>query len=452
MNQELIGILDQTIVLLEQRREDELKEFLATLHPADLAELLEELEPAERAAVVHLLSDETAAETISELEVEDQAEILESLGSERAGDILDEMSADDVADLVGELSQSRADELLDLMEPEDATEVRELLEYGEDTAGGIMTTEYVALPGSLTAQQSIDELRRLAPDAESAYYVYVVNEKEQLLGVLSLRELIVSAPDRPIQEIMRKSIVSVHVNDDQEEVARVVRKYNLMAVPVVDREEVLCGIITVDDVLDVIEEEATEDAYRAAGVGAHDEDDAGIWPIIRARLPWLVGLLFLSMLSATVVQSFEGVITSVAVLSVFMTTMAGESGNAATQALAVVVRGLATGDVERDQIWAVVWRELRVGLVVGGVCGVVLAVIATIWQGHPWLGLIVGPAMFLNLTLAKATGAFVPFIIERFGFDPAVASGPFIATVTDSTSMLIYFGIASVVIRYVGVV
>lgn len=446
-----MGILDQTIVLLEQRREDELKEFLATLHPADLAELLEELEPAERAAVVHLLSDETAAETISELEVEDQAELLESLGSERAGDILDEMSADDVADLVGELSPSRAGELLDLMEPEDATEVRELLEYGEDTAGGIMTTEYVALPGSLTAQQAIDELRRLAPDAESAYYVYVVNEQEQLLGVLSLRELIVSAPDRPIQEIMRKSIVSVHVNDDQEAVARVVRKYNLMAVPVVDEEEVLCGIITVDDILDVLEEEATEDAYRAAGVGDHEEDEAGIWPIIRARLPWLVGLLFLSMLSATVVQSFEGVITSVAVLSVFMTTMAGESGNAATQALAVVVRGLATGDVERDRIWAIVWRELRVGLVVGGVCGVVLAVIATIWQGQPWLGLIVGPAMFLNLTLAKATGAFVPFIIERFGFDPAVASGPFIATVTDSTSMLIYFGIASVVIRYVGI-
>lgn len=451
MDQELIGVLDRILVLLEQRREDELSQFLATLHPADLAEVLEELSDEHRARVVGLVTVEAAADTIAEMEPEDQASIFESLGSEKASDILEEMSADDAADLVGELSPQRAGELLGLMDVDDATDVRELLEYEEDTAGGIMTTEFVALHGFLSAQQAIDELRRMSPDAETTYYVYVVNETGQLMGVLSLRELIVAPPHRRISEIMRTATLSVHVDEDQEEVARVVKKYNLLAVPVVDHNNVLQGIVTVDDIIDVLEEEATEDAYRAAGVHTEENQDleTGIWPVVRARLPWLVGLLFLSMVSAKVIEHFSTAITTAAVLSVFITTMAGESGNAATQALAVVVRGLATGDMDRSQLWGIVWRELRVGVTVGAVCGSVFALIASVWQGSAWLGLIVGSAMFLNLIIAKATGAFVPFIIHRLGLDPAVASGPFITTVTDSTSMLIYFGIATFVLQYV---
>ncbi len=451
MDQDTHGVLDRILALLEQQDHEELKRFLSPMHPADLAEVLLELDDDQRALVVGLVTPEAAAETIAEMEPEDQASILESLEDKQVSDILDEMSADDAADLVGEMSPQQAGELLRLMDAEDASDVRELLEYDEDTAGGIMTTEFMALPGRLTAQEAIEELRRLAPDAETAYYVYVVNEKGQLQGVLSLRELIVAPPSRPIFQIMRTSTLSVHVDEDQEEVARVVKKYNLLAVPVIDHNNVLRGIVTVDDIIDVIEEEATEDIYRAAGVASEEEQDlqSGVWPVIRARLPWLVGLLFLSMLSAKVIEQFEGAIATAAVLSVFITTMAGESGNAATQALAVVVRGLATGDLDSGQLWHTVWRELRVGVTVGAVCGSVFALIAVVWQGQPWLGLVVGSAMFVNLIIAKATGAFVPFIIHRLGLDPAVASGPFITTVTDSTSMLIYFGIATLVLRYV---
>lgn len=451
MDHDLIAIFEQALALLEQNRQDELKQLLQTLHPADLAEVLEELKDEQQTLILRLLSDEAAADTLSEMEAEDQVSILESLGDERAGDILEEMSDDDVADLVGELSPEQAADLLNLMDAEGSADVRELLEFGPETAGGIMTTEYVALGADLTAQMAIDEMRRLAPGAETAYYVYVVNEHEKLLGVLSLRDLIVSPPERPIREIMRRSVQTVQVDEDQEEVARVVKKYNLLAVPVVDHYNVLRGIVTVDDVIDVLEDEATEDIYRAAGVGGEAAQDLadGIWPAIRARLPWLVSLLFLEMVSGLVIDHFSGIITTFAVLSIFITTMSGEAGNAATQSLTVVVRGLATGEIDRSQIWAIVWRELRVGVVIGAACGVVLAVSAAMWQRSVWIGLIAGSSIFFNMIIAKAAGAFFPVIIDRFGIDPAVASGPLITTVTDSTSMLIYFGIASVVLQYV---
>lgn len=451
MKQDLIGVLDQTIVLLQQQREDELKELLAPLHPADIAELLEELEDDQRGTVLQYVSAVKVAETIVELEPEDQAAILESMGTERAGEVLEEMAADDVADLMGELSPKQAGALMQLLDVEDATDVRELLGFRPDTAGGIMTTEFVALHAAQTAQQAIDELRRVAHEVETFYYVYVLNGHEQLVGVLSLRELIIAPPETVVETIMRTQVVAVGVHEDQEEVARLVKKYNLLAVPVVDHENVLRGIVTVDDVLDVLEEEATEDIYQVGAVSEHepDADDAGVLNSVRARLPWLMGLLFLSLVSGMVIERFTGLLVTVSALSIFITTMAGGSGNAATQALTVMVRNMATGDFDRSMMWSVLWREVRVGMVMGAACGAALAITATIWHGSPWIGLIAGSAIFVNLTLAKGAGTLVPVIIDRLGFDPAAASAPFIATVTDTTSMLIYFGIASAVVHYV---
>lgn len=454
MNQELTGILEQIVLLLSEQRQDQLRSLLVSLHPADLAELLQELDEAQRTAVLRHLSDETVAESIVEMEPEEQASILKSLGQERAGDVLEEMSADDVADLVGELPPGQAGELMQLLDLEDATDVRELLEFPPDTAGGLMTTEYVSLTASLSAQGAIEELRKLAPEVETAYYVYVVNEQEQLVGVLSLRELIIASPGTPVREIMRTQVVSVHVLDDQEEVARTVKRYNLLAVPVVDDEGRLRGIVTVDDVMDVLEEEATEDIYRAAGVGEEEQDldpVADIYVAVRSRLPWLLGLLFLSLVSGKVIEHFNSLIATVGALSFFITTMAGGSGNAATQSLTVVVRGLGTGEIERKDIWPVVWREVRVGLVIGAVCGLAMGVTGIILHGSLWVGLIAGLALFINLTLAKVAGTTVPFLTMGLGLDPAVASGPFIATITDTTSMLVYFGIASAVLHYAGV-
>lgn len=452
MDQELIGTLDQTIILLQQRREDELRELLAPLHAADLAEILEELEDDQRSSVLHLLTTEAVAEAIAEMESEDQAAILTGMTEERAEEILEEMSADDVADMVGDLPPHQAGAILQLMHARDAVDVRELLGFRPDTAGGIMTTEYISVHSSLTAAEAIDELRRVAPAAETAYYVYVINGREQLVGVLSLRELIVASPKALVKDIMRSTVLSVHVNEDQEEVARVVKKYNLLAVPVVDDQDVLRGIITVDDVIDVLEEEATEDLYRAGGVSDAEQDldyAAGIWPSIKARLPWLMGLLFLSLVSGKVIEHFAPLMNNVTALTVFITTMAGGAGNAATQALTVVVRGLATGEVDMDHFWRVVGREARVGLSIGIICGVVLGATATLWHGSIWIGLIVGISISINLMLAKAAGSLVPVLIQKAGFDPAVASGPFIATVTDTTSMLVYFTIATVVLGWV---
>jgi len=452
LNQELYGVLDQIIVLLGQRREDELKRLLSGLHPADMAEVLEELEDDQRTAVMQLISDETAAETIAEMEPEDQVSILKSIGTERAGDILEEMSADDVADMVGDLTDEQADQILDLMDVDEAVDVRELLEYRPDTAGGIMTTEYVALQDDLRTDEAIEELRRLATEVETTYYVYVVNERDQLVGVLSLRELIISLPETRVRDIMKRKLVSVRVDEDQELVVQAIQKYNLLAVPVVDEQNVLLGIVTVDDAMDVLEEEATEDIYRAAGVTREDLDadpNTSIWQTVRARLPLLLTLLFLSLVAGKVIQHFNSLITTVGALSVFIMTMAGGAGSAATQSLAVVARGLATGDIDRTQVWRVVWREIRVGFIIGVVCGVTLAVAAFLWQRDPWVGLIAGLAILVNLTLAKAVGTAVPLVLQGLRLDPSLASGPLIATVTDATSMLVYFGIASGFIRFI---
>jgi len=453
LNQELMEVRDQVTLLLKAQQTEQVAGLLAAVHPADLAELLKEFDPSERAMILAQLPAELAAETISEMEPEDQVALLRALGRERAGHILQQMSVDDVADLVGELPPDQARSLLQWMDREDAADVQELLEFPPDSAGGLMTTEYIAVPASMSVQSVIEELRRLAPDVETPYYVYVVNEQNQLVGVLSLRDLIITNPETPVREIMRTQVVSVRLLDDQEQVARIVSRYNLLAVPVVDDAGRLRGIVTADDVMDVMEEEATEDIYRAAGVGEEEQDldpYGHIWEAIRSRLPWLLGLLFLSMISGKVIEHFNNLMAAAGALSFFITTMAGGSGNAATQSLTVVVRGLGTGEIQPSQVLRVLWREVRVGLVVGAVCGLVIGLIGLIVHHNLLVGVIAGLALFVNLTLAKAAGALVPFLMVSLGLDPAVASGPFIATITDTTSMLIYFNIAAAVLRHAG--
>lgn len=432
-------------------RSAELGPFLREQHPADLAEWLEELTEEERTAVFELLDPEQAAVVLGELELETQADLVTALGKDRAGDIIEEMPADEAVDLLAELTPEEQGQILAKMEAEDAADVRELLEYDPETAGGIMTTEYITVQEEMTAQQAIEHLRQVGPDAETIYYVYVINGGEKLVGVMSLRDLIVARPETLVREIMRTKVVSVYADQDQEEVARIVSKYNLLAVPVTDRAGRLLGVVTVDDVIDVLEEEATEDALRMSAVTPDDEDPgatdfrANIWRLAKPRLPWLVALLFLELASGKVIDHFQSGFTpaTLTLLTIFITTMAGEAGNAATQALAVVVRSLATGEISTGDILRVVWRELRVGVTVGAICGLVLFTLAFAWHRDLHLGLTVGLAIAVNIPVAKILGAFFPIVITRMGIDPAVASGPFITTVTDVTSMLTYFGIAT---------
>ncbi|HWI63164.1 MAG TPA: magnesium transporter [Symbiobacteriaceae bacterium] len=431
-----------------------LKAFLNEQHEADVAEWLEELTDEEREMIFGLMEAERAAEVLGELELETQADLITELDPEKAGDILDEMPTDEAADLLAELTPEEQGEILSEMEAEEAADVRELMEHESDTAGGIMTTDFITVFQEMTAQEAIEHLRDVGPDAETIYYVYVVDDRERLMGVLSLRDLIVAPPYRSVREIMRTKVLSVRVDEDQEEVAKIVSKYDLMAIPVVDQQDRLVGVITVDDVLDVMEEEATEDALRMSAVTPDEEDPgatdfgANIWKLVKPRLPWLIALLFLEVVSGKVVEHFQANIpaATLVLLTIFITTMAGEAGNAATQALAVVVRSLATGEIETKDIFRVVWRELRVGVTAGIICGIVLAGIAFFMKGSLALALVVGLAIAINIPVAKIMGAFFPILITRLGIDPAVASGPFITTVTDVTSMLTYFGIATLIL------
>lgn len=426
-----------------------LRRFLREVHYADLAEVLPELNLAQQIKIIRMCEPAKAAAILYQLDRKEVKALLEGLGEWRAAAILREMSRDDAADLLGEMPEEERERFLSLMGAAEAEDVQELLEYGPETAGGIMTTEYVAVKEDVTAQEAIEIIRATAPDAETVYYVYVVDKENRLVGVVSLRELILSAPPTKVADIMRTEVVSVNVNTDQEEVARIVAKYDFLAVPVVDGNNKLLGIVTVDDILDVVEEEATEDILRLANVeyeGRYFE--SGVLKRAARRLPWLVALMFGELLAGQVIANFSATLSAVTALAFFMTVMAGGPGNLATQTLAVVVRGLATGEVNPRAVLRVILGEVRVAVIVGFISGLVLAGIAYVWQGQAVLGLIVGFSLALSMVVAAVVGSFVPLLINRFGFDPALASGPFITTLMDVCSMLIYFGLATVILQH----
>ncbi|HEY8414569.1 MAG TPA: magnesium transporter [Thermaerobacter sp.] len=418
----------------------------AGAHPADLAEFVLDLEPADRPRLIGLLPPEQAALVVEELPPEVQSEVLTVLGRERAVAVLGEMSSDEVADLIGELPPERAVDLLRLMREEEAADVRELLAYLDDTAGGLMTTEFVAVQDDLTAAEAIETLRRLAPEAETVYYVYVVDQEERLRGVLSLRELIVAPPDRRVRDIMRTNVISVPADMDQEEVARLVAKYDLLAVPVVDGEGRILGIVTVDDVVDVLEEEASEDIYRLGGTSDEEAAARSSWFRARLRLPWLVGLLLGELIVARVIQGFHGTLERVEQLAYFIPLLAATAGNVGTQSLAVAVRGLATGEIRRREMGRALWRELRVGTLLGIALAATSYGIVRATTGSQAVAVTVGVAMGLNIVIASSIGTLVPLALHRLRVDPAVASGPFVTTALDIVGTLVYFLTASLLL------
>lgn len=429
---------------------EEAKVLLREFQPADIAEFVEDLAPEEIGTILNLLAGDVAGLVLNQLDPELVGEVLRHMGEEKTSAIIDEMYSDDVADLLAELPDQEKNKILNLMEREDAVEVRELLEYKVDTAGGIMTTEYVAILKNITAGRAIEVLREIAPDAETVYYVYVVNDKNQLVGVISLRELIVANPETVIENIMHHKVKSVNVNMDQEEVAAIVTKYDFLAVPVVDDNNCLLGIVTVDDVIDVIHEEATEDIFRLAGTAEIDLEDGLSERIInslRTRLPWLLITLAGGLLAGRIIRGLEAELQAVVALAYFIPLLTGMGGNVGTQSSTLTVRGLATGQVDAKELLITVGREAMVGMAVGMICGLIVTLVAFFWQKSLLLGLVVGGALLGNMITAATMGTFVPMVFKRLGIDPAVASAPFISTSIDITGLLIYTGLASVFIR-----
>lgn len=398
-----------------------------------------------------MLSPEEMADIFENVEIreEDYQEILSEMHPNFAADMLSEMSADDAVDVLNELDKEQVASYLTIMDEEAADEIKELLHYEEYTAGSIMTTEFVSIRENQTVHSAMHILRREAPEAETIYYVFVIDEQKHLAGVISLRDLIIADEDTMISEVMNERVVSVSVAEDQEEVARIMRDYNFLALPVVDFQQHLLGIITVDDVMDVLDEEASDDYSKLAGISDVD-DTIDHNPLVAAkkRLPWLIILLFLGMMTASLIGRFEDTLNQVAILAVFIPLIGGMAGNTGTQALAVAVRGLATGEIEEESKIKLLIREAATGMITGASCGLLVVLIVYIWQGDLILGALVGVSVFSTLIVATLAGAFIPLLMHRFKIDPAVASGPFITTINDLISILIYFGLATTFMSY----
>lgn len=445
--------LEEYVALLVEQLDngnyDEIKALNETLHTADMALIMRELEEKHRNIYFSLLGFEEASEVLEEMSTESFCDLIKTLESNQRMQILDFMSQDAIADKLYDLPEDQKYQILAYLDLEDAKEVVELLEYEEDSAGGKMTKEYVTLMASITVDQAISQLRATAPDAETIYYVFVTDEFDSLQGVISLRELIVAKGDTMIADIMNPHVIAVHEDDDQEEVARIVSKYNFLVVPVVDSDNKLKGIITIDDVIDVIEEEATEDILKFAGssdLEDFEEDDSSLKRIVyavRSRLPWLIITIFGGLLSASVISKFSGALSANATLALFMPLLAGMGGNVGTQSSTITVRSIAINYIEGWDVVVTLLQEMAVGVIVGTVCSLIVGVVSFVTHGEMLLSFIVGLSMFANIVTAATIGTLVPLTFKKIGVDPAVASAPFISTTIDITGLSIYFSLAT---------
>lgn len=412
------------------------------LHPSDLSDVLAALEPAVRLRLVQTLPADVVSEAIAEMEEgEHPEELLAQLVPERAADIVDELDDDDAADLIGDLPPETAARILASVADRD--DVERLLVYDEESAGGLMTSATVAVSERLTAGEAIDEIRRQAEEVENFYQVHVVDDERRLVGILPLQRVVVAQPQAPVHELMEPAPVTVTPDTDQEQVARLMARYNVPAVPVVDTEGRLLGRVTFDDVIDVVEAETTEDLLKFGGVAADEELAGTWWESVRSRLPWLYVNTLTAFLSAAVVFWFQDAISALVVLAVFMPIVAGQGGNAGTQALAVTVRRLALHQLPRDRAAEVIVKEVLVGATNGAAVGLVVGLVAALVGATPLLGAVVALAMWGNLVIAGLVGSMVPLLLQRAGVDPAVASSVFVTPVTDACGFLLLLGFAT---------
>lgn len=432
-------------LIQQTKNNDNIRAIIEEMQPYDLGLIFFQLTDDKRKPFLSQLLDEEIAEVLKDLNYDEKKQVITTLDPGRITDVFNVMKSDDVADILGELQEDENVEVyLTDMTTDEAAKARALLVYSEDTAGGLMTHEFVSVFDTYTVQQVIDHLRREAPTAETVYYVYVTEPNGRLTGVVSIRDLLIATPETPVVDVMYERVISVDVDTDQETVARILERYDFLAVPVVDKHGKLLGIVTVDDIVDVIIEEAQEDISRLSAVGV--DDRTGItspWSVIKRRLPWLVMLLFIGMLTATILQKFEATIEQVTALTYFMPMIAGMTGNTGTQSLAMVIQGLAYGNISRETVWKVLWREFSVAILIGTTCSVLIALMAIIWRGDFILGIVVGSSLWFTLIVGTMAGAIIPIVLNMLKIDPTAASGPLITTLNDIFSITIYFSIAS---------
>jgi len=424
--------------------DDQLRATLGEYHASEIAILFESITSEDRQRIINLLDVEIASEVISEMHEEAHPEeLLLQLHPNKRTEIVEELDYDDATDIISQLEEHEQKEILEDLSEDDASNIRNLMSYDEETAGGLMNTEFIRINLNLTKKDAIDEIIRQSEEIEEFYTVFVVDDENTFKGIVSLKDIIKAKGNAKITEMVKSDVVYVRPETDQEEVAKLISQYNLTSIPVVDATMKLLGRVTFDDVIDVLEDENTEDILKISGV-SEDEELSGNWiEAVKSRLPWLIINLGTAFLASAVVRHYESTLAHLAVLSAYMTIIAGMGGNAATQALAVTVRRISLYDLTDNQAYRTVLKEFTVGLINGAITGLIVFAFAYFFDSNPMLGLVIFMAMTGNLVIAGFTGAGIPLILKRVGIDPAIASSIIITTFTDVFGFLLLLGLAS---------
>lgn len=447
--------LTETIkVLLDEKKYSTLKDILVTMNPYDIAAVFEELQDEKTPILFRILPKELAAETFVEMDEETQQFLIHGFSDTELKEVIDELFIDDAVDIIEEMPANVVKRILRQADKDTRKTINELLKYPEDSAGSIMTTEFITLRPEMTVEQAIKRIRRTAVDKETIYVCYVTDENTRLIGTASVKDLLISDDDHVVKDIMEENVISVNTLDDQEQVAKMLSNYNFLALPVVDTENRLVGIVTIDDAIDVIQEEATEDIEKMAAVMPSDKPymKTSVFGIYKKRIPWLLVLMLSATFTSAIISSFEGALASVIVLSAFIPMITGTGGNAGSQASVSVIRSLSLGEIKFGNVFRVLWKELRVSLL----CGVTLAAANFIKlmlfdlkgvENGLLIAFVVSLTLVGTIIMAKLIGSFLPMLASKIGFDPAVMASPLITTVCDALSLLIYFGIATSVLH-----
>ena len=440
---------ERILTLLENRQYKELKEQLENMHPVDITEMMEELDDKQILLVFRLLDKDEAAETFTELGSDMREVLINALTDSELKEVMEEMYLDDTVDVLEEMPANVVERLLMATDEETRQQINELLNYPEDSAGSVMNVEYIAFQKEMTVEEAILKIRQIGINRETIYTCYVT-EQRKLIGVVTVKDLLTTGDNRLIEEIMDTNIVYVTTHEDREEAVNIINKYGLIALPVVDNDMRMVGIVTVDDAMEILQEETTEDMSVMAGIVVPSEDtyfETSIWHHAKSRFPWLLSLMLSATLSGLVLGRFEATLVAMPILNTFVPMLTGTGGNCGSQSSTLIIRGLATDEIAFRDIFKVIFKELRVALIVGAMLAIVNGIRVVLMYQNPMLALTLGITLLCTVILSKTIGCTLPLIAKKCGLDPALMAAPLITTLVDTGTILIYFLIATKILE-----
>lgn len=450
-----LSLTDTIVTLLDEKKYATLKDILETMNPVDIAELFDDLQEEKTPILFRLLPKELAADTFVEMDEDTQELLIHGFSDSELKEVVDELFVDDAVDIIEEMPANVVKRILRQADPETRKSINELLKYPDDSAGSIMTTEFISLRPAMTVEEAIKRIRRTGIDKETIYTCYVTDNLNRLIGIMTVKTLLLSEENECVVELMEDNVISVNTLDDQEEVAQLFSKYNLLALPVVDTENRLVGIVTIDDAMDVLEEEVTEDIEKMAAVMPSDKPymKTSVLGLCKKRIPWLLILMVSATFTGAIITSFESALAANIALSAFIPMLMDTGGNAGSQASVSIIRAISLGEVDFKEVFKVMWKELRVALI----CGLILAcanfvkIMLLDFHGTPFeqafpIASVVCLTMVAAVIIAKLIGCFLPLLADKIGFDPAVMASPLITTIVDALSLLVYFQFATLIL------